>query len=356
MKKTFISYLNVSPMTKFKAIFTIRPDTDCKIDDSFYVNLNTVDPVDFYKVIMHNKFANKMPVNNKILDRFSTHCMIAKNDFTDSFYNNYVTAIDKIEDTARSIDYIRAVKQSLENLKTLLSDIKEDLSNHVIYIDVFDSVVASSFIGISGLSDNNESSLLFTASSLGEKIEKQDYQVSFSCKKDGIISASFNTRPMCINNIYFEAIPGSFLTIDKENVKIAYVGTEFSSEKFEDMNNLRIALDLFFTPENGKIYKNEKEFNEFNDFVKYIQGSNEENKKYKINLKLREIKITCEGVNADAFGGVDGVYKTLMNYINTEVVNPIVEQSETLTSNKKDVIFKTDDSVKCQFVLSTIMD
>ena len=171
-----------------------------------------------------------------------------------------------------------------------MNDIKEDLSNHVIYIDLYDSIVASSFVGISALSDNNnESSLLFTASSLGEKLEKQDYQVSFSCKKDGIVSASFNTRPMCINNIYFEAIPGSFLTIDKENVKIAYVGTEFSSDKFEDMNNLRIALDLFFTPENGKIYKNEKEFNEFNAFVKYIHGSNEENKKYKINLKLREI-------------------------------------------------------------------
>ena len=117
-----------------------------------------------------------------------------------------------------------------------------------------------------------------------------------------------------------------------------------------------MALDLFFTPENGKIYKNEKEFDEFNDFVKYIHGSNEENKKYKINLKLREIKIVCEGINVDVFGGVDGVYKTLMNYIKNEVMLPIIEQSEISTSNKKDVIFKTDDSIKCQFVLSTIMD
>ena len=110
--------------------------------------MNTVDPVDFYKVIVHNKFANKMPVNNKILDRFSSHYMIAKKDFTDALYNDYITVPDKIEDTARSTDYIYAVKQSIENLKILLNDIKEDLSNHVIYIDLYDSIVASSFVCI----------------------------------------------------------------------------------------------------------------------------------------------------------------------------------------------------------------
>lgn len=360
MNKTFVSQYNGSPMIEFKEYITFKPENEPIINDSFYVNLNDVDPTDFFKVIMHNKFANKMPVKNSVLDRFSTHFVIKSEDFGENLCSKYFKALENITDTERSKDYMNAIKTSLEHIISILHNVTEDISKHNIYVDIYDSVISSSFIGIHGLKkvdDITEVSIpIFQASAFAEKIEKQDYQVSFSCKKDGIISASFITRPMCMGDIYFEPIPGSHLTIDKENVKVSYLGTEFDKEKFEDLGNLRIALDIFFTPDNGKVFKNEQEFDDFNDFIKYIKGENPDNKRYKINLKLHEIKITVEGNVADKVGYAEGIYNKVINYIKSGTNIPFEVLCEKITQNRIEKLFKVDDLSSNQFLLTTIVD
>jgi hypothetical protein len=287
-----------------KIYCTICDDETNVIDKDFYVNLDTVNINEFVKVIDKNRFANKMPIKNENIGRFVTYIKITKGNAEkiEKSIKDLVNTNHKENEPYTYGDFTNFMICSA--LINVAKDIDGD-DTSIVYLQIFDNVVGGSFIGLYPVTENEDlknNIPFFTASSLAETFSKEDYQLNFSTKVTGITAASFVTRPITFDNIYLEPVAGSHFTVNNDGIKISYLGTEFTKEKFEDLTNLKVLLDLEFEPINGKLYKTKSEFDTFNNFVNYVKSSTDFNTSTKFGFKLSKISVKCEGSKSEEFG------------------------------------------------------
>jgi hypothetical protein len=293
----------------FKGFYIVSDNRESVINEKFYVNLDEVNIEEFIKVINHNKFANKMPIKEEIINRFSTNIAFKISNIN-NIVEQYKAAVNKQDLSANnSRNYILAI---LDFIVDITETVKKYDSNSFVYVNLYDSVVASSFVGIA--SDKTKVPFI-EGSSITEMIKKEDYQISFSCRKTGIISASFATRPITIGNVYYESVPGSNIIMDRGNLTVGYLGTQFDPKLIGDYENLRIVLDLIFTPSNDKLFNNGEEFDKFNKFVNYIKGSETE-KPGEFIYNLSKIKMICKGKGVENYGGIKKLISEVIDSIN----------------------------------------
>jgi hypothetical protein len=338
-------YVGGCPISS-KCVYSICDKDNEVINKEFYVNLYEVDTNEFINVISKNKFANKMPVKNEIISRFVTYITFKKKDIN-QIIAHYATFLEK------NINISSVAKLYNDNILTILNNINNELIDYRddldIYVDIYDSIVNSSYIGIFS---KNSDIPLFTAASLAETFSREDYQLNFGTKVTGIISASFVTRPISIGNIYFEPVAGSYFTINNNNIKISYIGTEFTKDKFEDLSNLRILMDLEFEPICKKMYKNKVEFERFNSFVKFIKSGSDFDTSTKFGIKLTKISIKCEGTKSEEFGNSNGVMKKVIDLI--KQYYPDIQFNDIYDSTDYTTVANLQNNN--EFILKVIMD
>jgi hypothetical protein len=336
-------YCNGNPIW-YKCNYTICRDDTNIINKKFYVDLDEVDTNTFIDVICKNKFANKMPVKNEIVSRFSTYITFKLKNIG-KIGAVYAEFLEKKKDISTiGKNYNNMILSVIRDIANETTDYDEKCN---VYVDIYDSIVSSSYIG---LFPKDSDLPLFSAASLAETFSKEDYQLNFGTKVSGITSASFLTRPICIDNMYFEPVAGSYFTINNTNIKISYLGTEFTEEKFEDLANLRVLLDLEFTPIFEKLYKNKVDFDKFNSFVNFIKSGKEFDTSTKFGFKLSKISVKCEGEKAKEFGGSEGIISRINSII--KAYYPEINFTDITTNN----LVTTEEVQDNEFVLKVIMD
>lgn len=343
LNKTYKTFCNTL-LSNYTMYFTCESkDNDNVVNKDFYVNLDDVGIEDVLKVFKHVKFVNRIPTKVSITNRFITHIAINVKSF-EKLKNDYSNNDLFIEYTKNNEIGAILLNHIFENTTNLIEDFNI-MDDGVIYYDIYDSVVSSSYIGIYGKKENFP---LFKASSLAETTSKEDYQVSFSCKETGIISAAFNTMPMSINGIFYEAIPGSFMKMDKNNLKISFIGSEFKEETIDDLSNLRITMDINFIPKNDRhsFFNNKEEFKRFNDFVEYVKSgrNDEDTTEFNFDLAIDNITIVCEGNNKDKFKSSKGLLNSVLKLIEADMDNviPTIKTRDD-KENESYVTFDTED-------------
>ena len=319
------------------------------IDYSMGVDLCfTEDTVErFIERILTANTANRLPESKAPLDAFFTIFRLPVSEIK-NIMNKYSDFIVKknLPDTMSKY-YVLAVLETLKRILEITEANAETYKDKFVIVDIYDSVVGSAYVGIE-LPNGN---IAFRSHSLGEKVSREDVQVSFA-EKLPVAYTSFGLVPniCCFSDYIFFPTPGAFLSVNNTGMSLGYVGTEFSAEKISDYSYKRITLKFNFVPVNEKIYKNGDEYETFKNFIEYVEnGSMNDPMKHllKLDFKLASIEITVRGTEeketADTFS------KTLIETLSREFetnLNEAIESGVLYDGDKKDdskiIVFDTN--------------
>lgn len=207
-----------------------------------------------------NRFVTKVAVNIKYLSAAV------------SIFGNCITKAN-ISNTVHAKKYILALHRTLAELdKYCIKFNADDLrKNSRLYIDLYDSVIDSSYVTF----ENTNTALpLFSTSSIECMTKLKDYQLSFSDKVDGVVSASFNANPFMLSlgkaTLLYDTIDGATMNVSNDKITIDYIGSIVDPYFVYNYKEYKSKLKLTFEPVNGKLFKNKAEFDKFNSFITYI--------------------------------------------------------------------------------------
>lgn len=247
-------------------------------DIGAYVNFTKEDYIEKSKLIvkyLHNDmFINQYPKRNPFnINRFITKFAIKIQDL--QLYNeeiNKALIAENIKNTEQAKYYIHAILYILNELYLYTKD-KNEYDSCTVYVDLFDSIINSSYIGIF---TEKTKYPLFTSNNIQDISTLKDYQLNFADKVDGIVSASFSINPFMVNvnniPILFDSAEGTSFKVSNEELTLDYIGSIATTEKLYNYKDFMCKLKLHFVPVNGKLFKTKDEFTKFNNFVEYVNN------------------------------------------------------------------------------------
>jgi len=313
-------------------------------DIGSYVIFTKEDYVEKSKLIvkyLHNDmFINQYPKRNPFnINRFITKFAIKIQDL--QLYNeeiNKALIVENIKNTEQAKYYIHAILYILNELYSYTKD-KNEYESCIVYVDMFDSIINSSYIGIF---TEKTKYPLFTSNNIQDISTLKDYQLNFADKVDGIVSASFSINPFMINisniPILFDSAEGTSFKVSNEELTIDYIGSIATTEKLYNYKDFMCKLKLHFVPVNGKLFKTKDEFTKFNNFVEYVN-----NGIYGQETNLPNFRIVLDSIDVSVRGET---------YINpTDIVHAIcniISISPDDFDSKEDYEYITKQKFDCK--------
>lgn len=285
--------------------YTNDGDDDKVFDERSYVYIDHEAQMDIFfnkviKYMLNDMYINRFPkALNTTINRFVTKVAINVKSLTTAVatFGMAITEAN-ISNTVHAKKYILALHRTLAELdKYCLKFNADDLrKNSRLYIDLYDSVIDSSYITFV---NRNTAIPLFSANSIECMTKLKDYQLSFSDKVDGVVSASFNANPFMLSlgktTLLYDTIDGATMNVSNDKITIDYIGSIVDPFFVYNYKEYKSKLKLTFEPVNGKLFKNKTEFDKFNSFINYIDTGifgQIENKLPEFPVKLRMIEIS----------------------------------------------------------------
>lgn len=274
---------------------------------------------------LNDMYINRLPKTTKNpISRFITKISIKVTSISTvvAFLTDKIKE-QNISNTIHAKKYLMAIQRTLLELdKYTLTNFlpKSDKKDCRLYIDIYDSVINSSTAGII----NNETNIpIFTTNSVITTLEKKDYQINFGDKGDGIISSSLNINPFMLRSgkacITYDTIDSSCMTIANEKITIDYIGSITDKALLYDYNKFRSSLKLTFIPNNGKIFTNKHEFDEFNKLIDYLSAGSYgqvDSRLMEILLNLETVEISCkDNIQNNPYGEDVSVFNIFENFM-----------------------------------------
>ena len=247
-------------------------------DNDSYVIFTKEDYIEKSKLIVKylhsDMFINQYPKRNPFnINRFITKFAIKIQDL--QLYNeeiNKVLIAENIKNTEQAKYYAHAILYILNELYLYTKD-KNEYESCMVYVDLFDSIINSSYIGIF---TEKTKYPLFTSNNIQDISTLKDYRLNFADKVDGIVSASFSINPFMVNvsniPILFDSAEGTSFKVSNEELTLDYIGSIATTEKIYNYKDFMCKLKLHFVPVNKKLFKTKDEFAKFNNFVEYVNN------------------------------------------------------------------------------------
>lgn len=257
-----------------------------------------------------------------------------------------------IPNTKQCKFYVIAMHAILNQLIQYVTKVDGKYKDHIIYVDMIDSVVNSAYCGF--FTTNSRYPIL-TTNSIVNTSKQKDIQVSFAEKGEGVVSASFNINPFMLNtgkeSILYDSIDGNVLKITNDKVVVDYVGSIATPELIYNYKKFRSNLVLKFVPDTtgNKIYSSVNTLTKFNEFIEYIEtgvyGSLEK-MLMELPLKLSSIELS---VNTSLDVDIYAILRSFINslYIGDFFNNTKFNYIKELLNNEekfKAKVIKVDDN------------
>ena len=291
-------------------------------NNKFYVNV--LESEDIMKkaatFLANNGYVCAIPVmSDDDRDYHETCIMLVR---TDDFIKN-IEQFENILNEATENNGA-GVSNITKGVITELTSVFEDYSDpeyekdaYYIFINVKDSVYNQHRCIVSVNDINNN---LFEACVNKVTASKTDYQLNFGSKVTGNIGASFGECPIAFGKYLGIQIPGGTSTLNLESYKLAYLGSIFTNELFEDYSQFRFALDIEFKPLNSKFATNTESFEYYHNMIDQTKEKNpsklfSDRSKSKLNCKLANIKLSVSGKLVTCEQDVEDVVRSLIDTI-----------------------------------------
>ena len=285
--------------------YTNDGNDDKIFDDASYVSLDAHPQMDDFfdtviKYMSNDMYINRYPKSQKAsIDRFVTKVSIKVSSLSAAvtFFANAITAAN-LQNTLHAKKYILALHRILSELDKYCLNFNADpiKKNCRLFVDMYDSVVNSSQVSFFNTVTNSP---VFSANSIESTTKIKDYQLNFSDKVEGVVSASFNVNPFILHLtktlLCYDTIDGASMNVSNDKITIDYIGSIVDPYFIHNYKQYKSLLKLTFVPVNKKIFSNKVEFDKFNDMINYVNDGvfgRVENRLIKIPLKLHSIEIT----------------------------------------------------------------
>lgn len=295
---------NVSGNTVMRCRYS-GVDTHKILNERFYVSIFDSDEImkKAAECIVKYGYISAIPIMNED-DRYYHETCVRVDNTTD--LNEQVSKFEKIiNEISETIEVTNATKFVITELVDKLNDAveffksetKESENADSIYINIKDSVYNQHRCIVTAGNINRN---LFEACMNKITASKTDYQLNFGTKVTGTIGVSFGECPLSFGDYLCVQIPGGTSTLNLESYKLAYLGSIFTEELFEDYSKLRFALDIEFKPLNKTFATTKESFEHYSSIIDQTKEKNPSKifanrNDSKLLCKLSNIKLSVSG-------------------------------------------------------------
>lgn len=269
--------------------------------------------------LVKNGYISAIPMMNDDDREYHETCIRLVKD--DKFFDNLKRFEEILDEVSKDLSLSDVTKGVINELNDILfndySDPEYAKDAYYIYINLKDNVYNQHRCIVSV---NDVDNTLFESCINKVTASKTDYQLNFGTKVTGNIGASFGECPITFGKYLGVQIPGGTSTLNLESYKLAYLGSIFNEELFEDYSQFRFALDIEFKPLNSKFATNDESFKYYHNIIEQTKEKNpsklfSDRNKSKLICKLANIKLTVSGKLATSEQDVEDVIRSLIDAI-----------------------------------------